>query len=93
MVLLDGDKKIENLNEEEKLKFEIMKTIAISKGIDTNDSNMDVDFRSGSNFFRTASILLAKFDIKIKKRNEEVRFEKEPEVIKIKKRKEEEDKQ
>jgi len=84
MILLS--KKENELNEEEKLKIEIMKTIAAAKGYDVESKTVNIDFRSGSAFEKASRFLLAKFDIKLKKqflKNEEnVVEEVESEVIK-----------
>jgi len=78
MILLDDNKKIEDLNKSESLKFEVMKTIAVAKGINVYNPAVSVDFTSNSNFSKAANLLLSKFDIKLKKKVEE----KEEEEIK-----------
>lgn len=65
MILLS--KKNENeLNEQEKLKLEIMKTIANAKGYNPEDKKINLDFRDGSTFEKAARFLIARFDIKYK---------------------------
>lgn len=74
VIILDDNKKPEELMGGEKLKYEIMKAIALGKGINVSDPNISLNFTSGSNFSKAANILMARFDIKLKKEFEEKRI-------------------
>jgi hypothetical protein len=83
MILLS--KKEYELNTEEKLKVEIMKTLAQAKGYSSEDQRLQLDFRDGSGFEKAAKILMAKFNITKKVKNSEPEKQKSEEKPKIKK--------
>ena len=81
MILLS--KKENEMNEEEKLKLEIMKTVAVAKGFEIgNNSKFDLDFREGSSAEKISRFLLAKFNISFKQREKKNDNKNEEEVIK-----------
>lgn len=67
MILLS--KKEKELKKEDRLKLEIMKTLAIAKGYDPKDDKITLDFRDGSAFEKASRFLTAKFNISLKKGN------------------------
>jgi hypothetical protein len=90
MYILDDNKKVEDLTEEEFVKFEIMKSIATAKGLNVYEplSRVQINFTTGSNFSKAADSILAKFDVKFKKGKEptrevkkEIDVEEEDEII------------
>lgn len=59
-------KKESEMTEDEVLKLDIMKTIAIAKGCDPKNSRTSLNFKDGSSFEKAARFLVVKFDIKRK---------------------------
>jgi len=70
MILTDNNKSYKDMNEEEQLRFKIMKTVAVAKGINVDsletDSSVNLDFRKGSNSEKICTALLKNFDIEEK---------------------------
>jgi hypothetical protein len=64
MQLLDKNENL--MNDQEKLKLDLMRTMAFGKGYNLEDKNVQFDFKEGSNFERVAQAILNRFDIKLK---------------------------
>jgi hypothetical protein len=71
------------MNDEEKLKLKICRSIAISKGIDVDSQSINIDFRKGGTFWNAADSIVKNFDIKLKEKNkaEIIDKEKQEEVL------------
>jgi len=59
------------MSKEEKLKLELMRTLAAGKGFNLREQTVDFNFRTGSNFSKMADFLLKRFDINFKNKGEE----------------------
>ena len=68
---MELSKKQEEMTEEELLKLEIMKTIAVAKGYDPK-GGVSLNFKDGSTFEKAARFLMAKFDISEKKPKKDI---------------------
>ena len=69
MILLS--KKENELNKDELLKLDIMKTLAMGKGYNPDDKKLKLDFRDGTNFERTSRLLIAKYNIELKRKSKD----------------------
>ena len=64
------DKREREMDKEEKIKLELMRTLIVCKGYNLRDAGVDFDFRTGSNAEKTATMLLKRFDISFKNEKE-----------------------
>lgn len=60
------DQKENEMNKDQLLKIDLMKTMAAAKGYDADAPGIELDFRMGSAFYRSATMIIEKFDIKKK---------------------------
>lgn len=91
------NKKEKDMNEQERLELEIMRTLAVGRGFNLRNTKVDFDFRDGSNFSKMAKYLLKRFDISFRDKADEkklwneseTRFIQEPQFVPPPRKKEE----
>jgi len=74
------DKREKDMSKKEKLRLEIMRTIAVGRGFNLRDNSRDYNFSIESNFSKVADFLLKRFNISFKDDNDETTYWPEKEL-------------
>ena len=74
------DKKEKEMTADEHLVLEVMRSLAVGRGFNLRDTQVDYDFRDGSNFSKMANCLLKRFNVTFKEKSDEKKMWPESEV-------------
>ena len=83
------DKREKEMEPEDKIRLEMMRTMTSAKGYNLRAQGVDFDFMKGSNAFKMADALIQRFDIKFKDKKEEKIYWPEKDISYPSKKKEE----